>query len=47
MYPNQGCYNMTEKILFMKMHNTIGPIKPLLVFLLSSTWQVIPKKEKM
>ena len=39
--------NMTENSLLLKMHDMIDPINLLLVFLFSSTWQVVPKREKM
>ena len=38
--------NMTENSLFLEIH-MMGPINLLLVFLFSSTWQVVPKREKM
>ena len=39
--------NKTENSLFLKMHDMIDLINLLLVFLFSSTWQVVPKREKM
>ena len=38
--------NMNENSLFLKIHDMMGPINLLLVFLFSSTWQVVPKREK-
>ena len=37
--------NMTENSLFLEIH-MMGPINLLLVFLFSSTWQVVPEREK-
>ena len=39
--------NMNENSLFLKIHDMMGPTNLLLVFLFSSTWQVVPKREKM
>ena len=39
--------NMNKNSLFLKIHDMMGPINLLLVFLFSSTWQVVPKGEKM
>ena len=38
--------NMTENCLFLKIHDVMGLINLLLIFLFSSTWPVAPKWEK-
>ena len=38
--------NMTENSLFLKVNDMMGTINLLLVFLFSSKWQVVPKREK-
>ena len=38
--------NMTENSLFLKICDMMGPVNLLLVFLFSSTWQVVPEWEK-
>ena len=37
---------MIKNSLFLKIHNMMDPINLLLVFLFSSTWQVVLKREK-